>query len=216
MTDRQLMIEYNERKSEALLRELEMQNKNISDELIPVLDNLYERLVPSEVKEKVNAMIKHDMEEESKRSIFRFTSSYDEDYCFVPESPINFHTAVQAYCDGMRDDVGHCTLDSLGEYFNARQDIDNFTFSVLCGAMQHDHRIASVFNFNFEDNTIEIIDNHGNNNRIYYLDDIYTAYTNAVENAGGRLTDWINHFDSYIAGKEIDNDYKTEAPTMQM
>ncbi len=215
MADRHLSVPYNERKAEALLHELGLRNKDISDELIPVLDNLYERFVPPGVKEKVDAMIKNDMEEESKRSVFRF-SSYDEEYCFIPEAPINFHSVVQAYCDGMRDDVGHCTIDSLAEYFNDRQKIDGFTFSVLCSAMPHDHRIAAVFDFNFEDNTIEIIENHGDNVRVYDLDDIYTAYTNAVENAGGRFFGWMKYFDCSIAGKEIDIENETEAPTMQM
>lgn len=161
------------------------------------------------------AMIENDMDEEAKQFGLRFTL-YGEDFCFVSELPVDFHTAIQVYCEKTRKEVGETTLDSIDDYCPNKSEIDSFSFSALCSDMPHDNQITAVYDFNFDDNTIKTIDNHGDSIRVFDLDDIYDAYTHAVENAGARCSEWHDYFDSYISGKEIDIDDEAEAPTMQM
>ena len=81
--------------------------------------------------------------------------------------------------------------------------INPLTFSVLCGAMYDDERINTVAEFDFENQAVNICDNHFDDWKVYDLADISEAVIRAESKKGLSLETRRAVCEEALNGKEI-------------
>lgn len=164
-----------------------------------------------------------DLEQETDDnfSIIHF-HDYDDDFCISTYKSLDLYQIAEIYRKDMKYEVGRVTLDSLANDFPDSIMVDEKLYPVLCNSIENDDRIASIANFNLEDDVLDFRNSSDKNWRTFNLKDI--SYTADLIDEQKRISDSKKNelFCNLIAGKQINIDTDCEdteqesSPTMQM
>ena len=219
MADTDVTLFYNTYRLDALKCILEEQGLDLEQALVPTLDDLYERLVPADQRERIESRITEEaaQEEMEREAAKRFAVIHfhdaEDDYFFTFELRNSFYSIANLYCLDLRDEVGKYTLDSMASCnFSGKEPISDVMFSVLCNAMPNDDRITALVEFDFENGNISVKERGDNHWRVYHLKDVSTAMWKAERQYGLTLAARYKIFDTALEGKEIIFDSESEAP----
>ena len=179
MANRELKIDFNFRKYDALQAELEKNGKSVVGELEKLLERLYSDTLPKATQKEVEGQIEKDRQAELKaEKQFAVVHLHNEveDYYFITEPRENFHTIAKNYYEGQYDiEKGILTLDSIGRYFNVHHEIDESVFFVLAKACKTDDRVSAVVQLDFENKVVNVFENGKNGWRRYDADILLEA-----------------------------------------
>lgn len=215
-------IEYNDHRLAALEKALKAQDKNISEELLPELDLMYEKYVPDEIRYDIEALIKREETELHKSegcfAVYHLHDDFD-DYHFTDEFDNTFYDAACRYSEMLEYGYKSKAMDTIAqEYFSDHQPVNASLFSVLCNAMPKDHRISALIEFDLENETVSVCDRNDNKWKAYNLEDIDDAMDKVKLKSDFDFRTEQEIFYKALKGKEIEFDGETQTaePTMQM
>lgn len=145
---------------------------------------------------------------------------YEDAVFFTTAIPNDFYCAASTYHYYIKDDVGRKSLDSFAGCFSDQQFIDEQVFSVLCTAMSKDSRIASLIEFDFDNEQLKYCDNSDGMWQTYDLNDLSEAVRKSNSNNDLNYAARQKIFIESISGKEINNTVEEtdeeESPSMRM
>lgn len=163
---------------DALAETLKESGKNLYDELDNMVKAYYEKTVPIALQEE--AQRKMQEEEDYEDALFdkrRFAvvhlHSKDEDYYFLAENRFNFFRAACKFKYGEygeTDAAEKYTLDSIAQGMCFKENCDEFIYSVLEKAQEHDERVASVLKIDYESKEMSVREYGGEEERYRFAD----------------------------------------------
>lgn len=215
-------IEYNDHRLAALEKALKAQDKNISEELLPELDSIYEKYVPDEIRYEVESLIsREETELRLSKDCFAVYHLHDDfdDYHFTDEFNNTFYDAACRYCEMLEHGYKSKTTDTVAqEYFSDHQPINAPVFSVLCDTMPNNNKISALIEFDLEDETVSVCDSSDNVWRAYHLEDVAEAMHRVKLKSELDFRTDQEIFREALEGKEIDLGDESQAnnPIMQM
>lgn len=227
MSDVDVTVFYNEHRVAAMERALKGTGTTLEDRLGEAMRKLYEELVPAAEREQIEAHISQEQSEEYARqqaarrfSIVHFHDA-DDDFHFTSELVTGFYSMANRYRYRIRDEAGLTTLDSLARHFGEYEPIDEVTFSILCDAVPDDPRITAVADFDFESNTVSILERGDVEWHSYDLKDVSVAAYKADRKSGLSLETRQAIFEEALDGKELvfddsEAEDESESPVLQM
>ncbi len=184
-----------------------------------LLDILYEHLDMTDAEIDLFGFDFSDMEQDNRFSVFCM-KDYEEAVFFTTAIPNDLYCVASTYHYYIKDDVGRLSLDSLAGCFSDQQFIDEQVFSVLCAAMSKDSRIASLIEFDFDNEQLKYCDNADGMWQTYDLNDISESVLKSNSNNDLNYTARKNIFMESISKKEISNTVEEtdeeESPSMRM
>ena len=190
MSDVDVTVFYNEHRVAAMERSLKGTGTRLEDQVKDALEKLYEELVPAAEREQIEAHISQEQSEEYARqqaarrfSIVHFHDA-DEDFHFTSELISSFYSMANRYRYRVKDEVGLTTLEGLSRHFGEVGSIDDVTFSILSDAMPDDPRITAIADFDFENNTVSILERGDDEWHSYDLKDVSVAAYKADRKSG--------------------------------
>lgn len=184
-----------------------------------LLDILHEHLDMTDAEIDLFGFDFSDMEQDNRFSVFCM-KDYEEAVFFTTAIPNDLYCVASTYHYYIKDDVGRLSLDSLAGCFSDQQFIDEQVFSVLCAAMSKDSRIASLIEFDFDNEQLKYCDNSDGMWQTYDLNDISESVLKSNSNNDLNYTARKNIFMESISKKEISNTVEEtdeeESPSMRM
>ena len=206
MADIFLTLHLNERQVLALMDTAGMSYETIEEKMLESFQSLYEQLVPESKRAEIDAEIhRQDLQSaEETNQRFAVVHLHDEtdDIHFTTELHDNFYSIATLYTNYLKDDVGRLTLDSIANEFPEAQMVNPLTFSVLCSAMYDDERINTVAEFDFENQVVNVCNNHFDEWSLYDLADVSEAVAHAESIEGASLETRRAVFEEALNGKE--------------
>lgn len=209
MQEKRFDVSYPAYQADALIRVLRSQQRDISEELKPALDELYRKMVPAEEQAKIETLIaKERAETDTPKMGVIWLHDRDEDLYLTSTGCIDFCKAAEVYYDCLREDVTDIgmlySLDCYQNSFADQQIIDEMTYDIFCTAALHDSRVWAVLEFDIEAMALAV--SRGTEpRRSYRLQDIETAMESVTETDGTRLYDWEARFEVYLHGMELEH-----------
>lgn len=202
-----LTLHLNERQVSALTDIAEMSHEAIEEKMLESFQSLYEQLVPEDKRAEIDAEIHRQSLQSTEEAAQRFAVVHlhdqTDDIHFTTELHDDFYSIASLYNNYLKEDVGRLTLDSIANGFPEAQMVNPLTFSVLCGAMYDDERISTVAEFDFENQAVNICDNHFDDWKVYDLADVSEAVSRAESKKGLSLETRRAVFEEALNGKEI-------------
>ena len=227
MSDVDVTVFYNEHRVAAMERALKGTGTRLEDQVKDALEKLYEELVPAAEREQIEAHISQEQSEEYARqqaarrfSLVHFHDA-DEDFHFTSELISSFYSVANRYRYRVKDEVGLTTLDGLSRHFGEVDPIDEVTFSILSDGMPDDPRITAIADFDFENNTVSILERGDDEWHSYDLKDVSVAAYKADRKSGLSLETRQAIFEEALDGKElvfddVEAEDENEGPVLQM
>ena len=227
MSDVDVTVFYNEHRVAAMERALKGTGTRLEDQVKDALEKLYEELVPAAEREQIEAHISQEQSEEYARqqaarrfSLVHFHDA-DEDFHFTSELISSFYSMANRYRYRVKDEVGLTTLDGLSRHFGEVDPIDEVTFSILSDGMPDDPRITAIADFDFENNTVSILERGDDEWHSYDLKDVSVAAYKADRKSGLSLETRQAIFEEALDGKELvfddaEAEDENEGPVLQM
>lgn len=227
MSDVDVTVFYNEHRVAAMERALKGTGTRLEDQVKDALEKLYEELVPAAEREQIEAHISQEQSEEYARqqaarrfSLVHFHDA-DEDFHFTSELISSFYSMANRYRYRVKDEVGLTTLDGLSRHFGEVDPIDEVTFSILSDGMPDDPRITAIADFDFENNTVSILERGDDEWHSYDLKDVSVAAYKADRKSGLSLETRQAIFEEALDGKElvfddVEAEDENEGPVLQM
>lgn len=213
---RNVEFPYNDHKLEALQKALTIRDRECTSELVIALDSLYEKYVPEDEKETVESAIKAEKErqlkEESSFSIIHLHNA-EEDLFFTTKDIFSLYQAAQYYYEYLHDMKDEYSLDSLLEYFDSTDIIDESVFKVLSAAKETDDRVCCEVHYDYEVEILEMRDDDGVGMTGYNLDFLYDE----IDSIKGRYLSDERRMDAFY--KDVENyleQINSGGPTMTM
>ena len=227
MSDVDVTVFYNEHRVAAMERSLKGTGTRLEDQVKDALEKLYEELVPAAEREQIEAHISQEQSEEYARqqaarrfSLVHFHDA-DEDFHFTSELISSFYSMANRYRYRVKDEVGLTTLDGISRHFGEVDPIDEVTFSILSDGMPDDPRITAIADFDFENNTVSILERGDDEWHSYDLKDVSVAAYKADRKSGLSLETRQAIFEEALDGKELvfddaEAEDENEGPVLQM
>lgn len=227
MSDVDVTVFYDEHRVAAMERALKGTGTTLEDRLGEAMRKLYEELIPAEERERIEAHISQEQSEEYARqqaarrfSLIHFHDA-DDDFHFTSELTSNFYSMANRYRYRVKDEVGLTTLDGLSRHFGEVNPIDEVTFSILSDGMPDDPRITAIADFDFENNTVSILERGNDEWNSYDLKDVSVAAYKADCKSGLSLETRQAIFEEALDGKELvfddaEAEDESEGPVLQM
>lgn len=178
-----------------------------------LLDILHENLDMTDAEIDLFGFDFSDMEQDNRFSVFCM-KDYEDAVFFTTAIPNDFYCAASTYHYYIKNDVGRKSLDSLAGCFSDKQFIDEQVFSVLCAAMSKDSRIASLIEFDFDNDQLKYCNNADGMWQTYDLSDISEAVRKSNSNKDLNYAARKNIFIENISVEETDAE--SESPSMNM
>ena len=227
MSDVDVTVFYDEHRVAAMERALKGTRTTLEDRLGEAMRKLYEELIPAEERERIETHISQEQSEEYARqqSARRFSLIHfhdaDDDFYFTSELTSNFYSMANRYRYRVKDEIGLTTLDGLSRHFVEVDPIDEITFSILSDAMHDDPRIRAIADFDFENNTVSILNRGDDEWHSYDLKDVSVAAYKADRKSGLSLETRQAIFEEALDGKELafddaEAEDESEGPVLQM
>lgn len=227
MSDVDVTVFYNEHRVAAMEQALKGAGISLEDRVKDALGKLYEELIPAEEREQIEAHISQEQSEEyaCQQAARRFSLVHfhdaDDDFHFTSELISNFYSMANRYRYRVKDEVGLTTLDGLSRHFGEVDPIDEVTFSILSDGMPDDPRITAIADFDFENNTVSILERGDDEWHSYDLKDVSVAAYKADRKSGLSLETRQAIFEEALDGKELvfddaEAEDENESPVLQM
>ena len=227
MSDVDVTVFYDEHRVAAMERALKGTGTTLEDRLGEALRKLYEELIPAAEREQIEAHISQEQSEEYARqqaarrfSLVHFHDA-DDDCHFTSELITNFYSMANRYRYRVKDEIGLTTLEGLSRHFGEVGSIDDVSFSILSDAMPDDPRITAIADFDFENNTVSILERGDDEWHSYDLKDVSVAAYKADRKSGLSLETRQAIFEEALDGKELafddaEAEDESEGPVLQM
>ena len=225
MTDEEITLYYNEYRLDVLRVNLVGQGRNLSQELYKALDRLYEQVVPSNEREKVEAFIKEEeqREAEEREAKRRFAVYHVRenglDAYFVNENFKTFLSAAYRYRLYSRGELSS-QPQSLADAFLGSNETTAEDYELFCNQMPNDLRITAMIDFDLDNETVSVCNSSDNTWRYYRLHDLSVAAFKAYRGEYHPSEYRERIFNDALSGREIDIEAEllaeTEPPIMQM
>lgn len=230
MGDTDITIYYNTYRLDAMERVLQSQGKRIEDEVYPILDSLYEKLVPAaergDIENRIAAEKAHAAAEAEAAKRFGVVHLHQgvDDFYLIANEQRDLYSMAALYRRQLQPNIGKVPLWDLTGRFHKADRVLQTDYLRLCRAMPTDHRITSLMALDFDNGTISVCDNRDSYWTTYSLKDVSTAIYKA-ERKNDLFSDVRQEiFDEALQGKAIATAYLDEdlteveapGPAMQM
>ena len=190
MNDIDINLYYNRYRLDALERVLHSQGKSIEDAVYPMLDSLYEQLVPAEERGDIenriaaeNAQAAAEVEAARRFGVVHLEHGEDEYYLMTPVHK-SLYDVASLYRKQLQPNIGKVPLWDLTGQFHKADRVFQSDYLRLCRAMPDDHRITALMELDFDSGTISVCDNRENSWTTYSLKDVSTAIFKAERKSG--------------------------------
>lgn len=230
MGDTDITVFYNTYRLDAMERVLQSQGKRIEDEVYPILDSLYEKLVPSaergDIENRIaaeNAQAAAEAEAAKRFGVVHLHQG-DDDFYLIANEQRNLYNMAALYRRQLQPNIGKVPLWDLTGRFHKADRVFQSDYLRLCHAMPTDHRITSLMAMDFDNGTISVCDNRDSYWTTYSLKDVSTAIYKAERKNDLSSDVRQKIFDEALQGKAVaamyldENLLETDGPTpvMQM
>lgn len=209
MNDIDINLYYNRYRLEALERVLHSQGKSIEDAVYPMLDSLYEQLVPAaergDIENRIaaeNAKAAAEAEAARRFGVVHLHQGED-DFHLITYEQRNLYTMAGLYRRQLQPNIGKVSLWDLTGRFHKADRVFQSDYLRLCRQMPTDHRITSLMEVDFDSGTICVCDNRENSWTTYSLKDVSTAVFKAERKSGLSSAMRQQIFDEALHGKAI-------------
>ena len=209
MADIDINLFYNTYRLEAMERVLHSQGKSIEDAVYPMLDSLYEQLVPAvergDIENRIaaeNAQAAAEAEAAKRFGVVHLHQGEDDFYLIANEQR-NLYTMAALYRRQLQPNIGKVSLWDLTGRFHKADRVFQSDYLRLCRQMPTDHRITSLMEVDFDSGTICVCDNRENSWTTYSLKDVSTAVFKAERKSGLSSAVRQQIFDEALQGKTI-------------
>lgn len=230
MADIDITLFYNSYRLDAMERVLQSQGKRIEDEVYPILDSLYEKLVPAAERGDIESRIAAENaqaaaeEEAAKRFGVVHLHQGNDDFYLIANEQRNLYNMAALYRRQLQPNIGKVPLWDLTGRFHKADRVFQSDYLRLCRAMPTDHRITSLMAMDFDNGTISVCDNRDSYWTTYSLKDVSTAIYKAERKNDLSSDVRQKIFDEALQGKAVaamyldENLLETDGPTpvMQM
>lgn len=186
MNDIDINLYYNRYRLEALERVLHSQGKSIEDAVYPMLDSLYEQLVPAvergDIENRIaaeNAQAAAEAEAARRFGVVHLHQGEDDFYLIANEQK-DLYSMAGLYRRQLQPNIGTVPLWDLTGQFHKADRVFQTDYLRLCRAMPDDHRITALMELDFDSGTISVCDNRENSWTTYSLKDVSTAIFKAA------------------------------------
>ena len=190
MNDIDINLYYNRYRLDALERVLHSQGKSIEDAVYPMLDTLYEQLVPAEDRGDIenriaaeNAQAAAEAEAAKRFALVHLEHGEDEYYLMTPAHK-SLYDVASLYRKQLQPKIGTVPLWDLTGQFHKADRVFQSDYLRLCRAMPDDHRITALMEMDFDSGTISVCDNRENSWTTYSIKDVSTAIFKAERKSG--------------------------------
>lgn len=190
MNDIDINLYYNRYRLEALERVLHSQGKSIEDAVYPMLDSLYEQLVPAvergDIENRIaaeNAQAAAEAEAARRFGVIHLHQG-DDDFYLIANEQKDLYTMAALYRRQLQPNIGTVPLWDLTGQFHKADRVFQSDYLRLCRAMPDDNRITALMELDFDSGTISVCDNRENSWTTYYLKDVSTAIFKAERKSG--------------------------------
>ena len=190
MNDIDINLYYNRYRLEALERVLHSQAKIIEDAVYPMLDSLYEQLVPAtergDIENRIaaeNAKAAAEAEAARRFGVIHLHQG-DDDFYLVANEQKDLYTMAALYRRQLQPSIGTVPLWDLTGQFHKADRVFQSDYLRLCRAMPDDHRITALMELDFDSGTISVCENRENAWTTYSLKDVSTAIFKAERKSG--------------------------------
>ena len=185
MADIDITLYYNQLRLEAMERYLNAEGKRLEDELYPLVDALYEKLVPDiergEIETHIaleNASIRAEQEAAKRFAVVQLCQGED-DYFLTTPVHRTLYDVAGLYRKQLQPIIGKVSMEDLADRFWNADQILKSDFYRMYYQEPRDSRITAMMIVNFNNGTISVCDNDGGLWTNYALKDISTAYYKA-------------------------------------
>lgn len=209
MNDIDINLYYNRYRLEALERVLHSQGKSIEDAVYPMLDSLYEQLVPAvergDIENRIaaeNAQAAAEAEVARRFALVHLEHGEDEYYLMTPVHK-SLYDVASLYRKQLQPNIGKVPLWNLTGQFHKADRVFQSDYLRLCRAMPDDHRITALMELDFDSGTISVCDNRENSWTTYSLKDVSTAIFKAERKSGLSSAVRQRIFNEALQGKAI-------------
>lgn len=209
MADIDINLYYNRYRLEALERALHSQGKSIEDAVYPMLDSLYEQLVPAaergDIENRIaveNAKAAAEAEAARRFGVVHLHQGEDDFYLIANEQK-DLYSMAGLYRRQLQPNIGTVPLWDLTGRFHKADRVFQSDYLRLCRQMPTDHRITSLMEVDFDSGTICVCDNRENSWTTYALKDVSTAVFKAERKSGLSSAVRQQIFDEALQGKTI-------------
>lgn len=151
-------------------------------------------------------------------SLIHLHEQNDDCYLYL-NKPYNLFKAAIAYQYNIKNNIDNLTLDSFASVFEDARIIDNMAYSFMCRHISPHGDIASVYEFDFESNTLGACNKNNCEWSRFYFCDIGEAIDEATFNDKLPIEDKHSIFIQQLIGKEIEETIdsgESESPSMNM
>ena len=173
---------FNELKYEAVSKVLDDLDSTVEEQLHRTFEDLYLNLISKETRANIDKRIadaeaaEQAAAEAGRRFAVYHLHDGSDDYHFVDELRNTFMNAAAVYRGMVSDGVLNHTVDSIAhECFGEHQPIDALTFMVLCDAKEHDERINTVIEFDFDAGKVSVSEGRNTEWNVHSLSDVASA-----------------------------------------
>lgn len=188
MNDIDINLYYNRYRLEALERVLHSQGKSIEDAVYPMLDSLYEQLVPATERGDIENRVAAENVQAAAEAARRFGVVYlhqgEDDFYLIANEQKDLYSMAGLYRRQLQPNIGTVPLWDLTGQFHKADRVFQSDYLRLCRAMPDDHRITALMELNFDSGTISVCDNRENSWTTYSLKDVSTAIFKAERKSG--------------------------------
>ncbi len=151
-------------------------------------------------------------------SLIHLHEQNDDCYLYL-NKPYNLFKVAIAYQYNIKNAIDNLTLDSFVSSFPDARIIDNMAYSFMCRHVSTDGEIASVYEFDFENDTLSVFSRDSCKWNGFYLCDIGEAIDEATFNDKLSIEDKHSIFIQQLIGREIEETIDSdegESPLMNM
>lgn len=159
-----------------------------------------------------------ELETQKGISLIHLHEQNDDCYLYL-KKPYDMFRAAIAYQYNIKNDLDYLTLDSFASKFEDARIIDNMAFSFMCRHISPNGELASIFEFDFENDTLSVLNKNSNQWNRFHFCDIGEAIDAATFDDRLSLEDQHSIFIQHLIGNEIEESNETdeeESPSMSM
>ena len=190
MNDIDITLYYNRYRLDAMERVLHSQGKSIEDAVYPMLDSLYEQLIPAvergDIENRIaaeNAQAAAEVEAAKRFALVHLEHGEDEFYLMTPVHK-SLYDIASLYRKQLQPNIGKVPLWDLTGKFQKADRIFEADFYRMYRQMPVDKRITAAMHMEFGNGIIRVCDNDAGLWTVYRLKDISSAVYKAERKSG--------------------------------
>lgn len=181
MADIDITLYYNTYRLDAMERVLHTQGKRIEDEVYPLLDALYERIVPAQERGDIesrvaseNAQAAAEAEAAKRFAVVHLEQDGKDCYLLTPHHR-SLYDVAGLYRRMLQPNIGKVPLSELAERFHRAEQITEAEFYHHYQQMPADKRVTAAMHLEFGGGIVRVCSNDAGLWTVYNLKDVSTA-----------------------------------------